>query len=299
MYYIDATIYASRRSPAELELMSAAGGIAVIEPMTWLGTNRQYAETYIEDFERLVGPEARRAHHFGLGYGACIGILPHEAAQTGLAQAVLNAMPRYLEQDNVVAVGEIGLGSGSAGEEEIFRRQVRLARRHELPIVIQARPSDRQELIAKTLTIAAEEGLPARYMLVNGVNEATALNVRRFGAWAGLTVDPNTHLRPEAIVSLIHREGTDGYVLNSAAGRMLGDPLAVPRTARAMAEANLPLSTIEKVTFHNPKWFYSQGHALPLGVWGDKVSALASPERLAPRAQTNGQAYPAEVARVR
>lgn len=297
MHFIDATIYASRRSPAELELMSAAGAISVIEPIAWLGTNRQYAETYLEDFERLVGPEARRAAHFGLGYGACLGILPHEAAQSGVAQAVLNALPRYLEQDNVVAVGEIGLGSAGPAEEEIFRRQVRLARRHELPIVIQARPNDRVEMISRTLSVAAEEGLPARYMLVNGVNEAGALTVRRFGAWVGLTVDPNTHLRPEAIVNLIAREGTDGYVLNSAAGRLMGDPLAVPRTARAMAEANLPGGAIEKVAFHNPKWFFSQGRALPLGIWGDKV--VTHHEPYAGKTTANGRGVAGEVARLR
>lgn len=297
MYFIDATIYASRRSPAELELMSAAGATSVIEPIAWLGTNRQYAETYLEDFERLVGPEARRAAHFGLGYGVCLGILPHEAAQSGVAQAVLNALPRYLEQDNVVAVGEIGLGSAGPAEEEIFRRQVRLARRHELPIVIQARPNDRTEMISRTLSVAAEEGLPARYMLVNGVNEATALTVRRFGAWVGLTIDANTHLRPEAVVNLIAREGTDGYVLNSAAGRLMGDPLAVPRTARAMAEANLPGNAIEKVTFHNPKWFFSQGRALPLGIWGDKL--MLHHEAHAGKATINGRHPAGEVARIR
>lgn len=297
MYFIDATIYASRRSPAELELMSAAGCAAVIEPITWLGTNRQHAETYLEDFERLVGPEARRAAHFGLGYGACLGILPHEATHTGVANAVLNAMPRYLEQDNVVAIGEIGLGNGSPVEEDIFRRQVRLARRHELPVVLQARPTDRPEHVTRMLNVAAEEGLPARYMLVNGVNEASALTVRRFGAWAGLTIDPQTHIRVEAAVGLIAREGTDGYVLNSAAGRLMGDPLAVPRTARAMAEANVPLSAIEKLTFHNPKWFYSQGRALPLGTWGDKVAAALQPEH-AGRAAYAGQPS-AELARLR
>lgn len=297
MHFIDATIYASRRSPAELELMSAAGAISVIEPIAWLGTNRQYAETYLEDFERLVGPETRRAANFGLGYGVCLGILPHEAGQSGVAQAVLNALPRYLEQDNVVAIGEIGLGNAGAAEEEIFRRQVRLARRHELPIVIQGRPSEHTEMISRALTIAAEEGLPPRYMLVNGVNEAGALCARRFGAWVGLTIDPNTHLRPEAIVNLIAREGADGYVLNSAAGRLMGDPLAVPRTARKMAEANLPGNTIEKVAFHNPKWFFSQGRSLPLGIWGDK--AMVHPEGYAEKAAGNGRSAAGEIARVR
>lgn len=289
MYFVDATIYASRRSPMELEQLSASGCTAVIEPLSATGINRQYPETYIDDFERLIGPEARRAAHFGLGYGVCLGILPFEAAHAPLAQAVLHALPRFLEIDNVVAVGEIGLGQGSPVEEEVYRRQVRLARQAGLPIVVQVQPADRAEQVNRALRIATDEGMPTRYILVNGVSEATALTVRRFGSWAGLTIDATTHLSIDAAIDLIAREGTDGFMLNSAAGRVLGDPLALPRAARRMAELNLPMAAIEKVTFHNAKWFFSQGRPLALGVWGGRTASTQQ-ERVDVR--IGSQAFP-------
>lgn len=267
MRYIDPTFYASRRSPAELELMSAAGLVGIVEPTTWYGTSRRYAETYIDDFDRLIGPEARRANHYGIGYAAAVGVTPQEANNFAVAQAVVEAMPRFLKNaENVVALGEIGLERGTGAEEEIFRRQIRLAKQYGLPVVAVLPTHDRREIALRTLTLLSEEGFPAHAVVINGVTDETLPYVREFGCWYGLTIDRNTHLSPERAVHLLQHQGLEGAMIHSAAGRMLGDPLAVPRAARAMREAGFSLDAIEKITYHNPKWFFSQGRPLPLPV---------------------------------
>lgn len=264
MRFIDPTIYASRRSPAELELLATAGVVGLIEPISWVGTGRRYAETYIDDFERLVGPEARRVNHYGINYAVAVGVPAQEANNFAVAQAVLEALPRFIKnQENVVAIGEVGLERATGAEEEILRRQARMARQFNLPLVAVIPTHNRRELTLRMLTIFGEEGLPARSLLMNGVTEETLPYVREYGCWYGFTLDRQTHISPERTLQLVHHHGLDGAMVNSAAGRVLGDPLAVPRLGRMMAEEGIPLEAIEKLTYHNAKWFFSQGRQLP------------------------------------
>lgn len=293
MRFIDPAIYASRRSLPELELMATAGLVAVIEPTTWFGTDRRYPETYFDDYERQLGPEARRAFQAGLGYGAALGVTPHEANNLALAQRVLEVLPRYLANERVVAIGEIGLERGTPAEEEIFRRQLRMARQYSMPVVIQVPMQDRREAISRALTIVSEEQVGAHSVLVNGVTEETLPLVRQFGAWYGLTIDRNTHVSAERAVQLLRQNGLEGAMIHSAAGRLHGDPLAVPKTARLMLDNGFTAQEVEKLTFHNPKWFFSQAHALPLPEAARQYAAAPRQEQpaTAPGYAYNNQPY--------
>jgi predicted metal-dependent TIM-barrel fold hydrolase len=262
--FIDPAIYASRRSYAELELMTAAGLVAVIEPCTVYGTPRRFAETFLDDFERLIGPERQRARKLGLGYAAAVGVPAAEANNPSIATRVLDMLPGYLAQESVVAVGEIGLEQGTEAEERVFVRQVRLARQAGLPVIVAAPTRDRREGLLRTISLLLEEGIAANHVLINGIAEDTLPLVRGFGSWYGLTIDAETHLSPTRAAQLLRHAGVEGAMIHSAAGRIHGDPLAVPRTARALLQAGFPAEEVERLTFHNPKWFFSQGRPLPM-----------------------------------
>jgi predicted metal-dependent TIM-barrel fold hydrolase len=264
LQYIDPSIYASRRSSVELELMSAAGIASVIEPTTIYGAPRNYAETFMDDYDRLIGPERQRARRYGLGYAVCLGVPPQEAANAQMANRVLDALPAQLANECVVALGEIGLEHGTPDEERAFVRQIRIARQAGLPIVVGTPGTHRREGLVRTLALLIEEGMPANYVVINGVTEDTLPLVRGYGCWFGLTIDPETHLSPTRTAQLLRHTGVEGAMIHSAAGRIHGDPLAVPRTARALLQAGFALEEVERLTFHNPKWFFSQGRPLPL-----------------------------------
>lgn len=264
MRFIDPAIYASRRSYAELELMTAAGLVAVLEPFTVYGTPRRFAETFLDDFERLIGPERQRARKLGLGYAAAVGVPAAEANNPAIATRVLDMLPGYLAQEAVVAVGEIGLEQGTEAEERTFVRQVRLARQANLPVIVAAPTRDRREGLLRTISLLLEEGIAANHVLINGVAEDTLPLVRGFGSWYGLTIDAETHLSPTRAAQLLRHAGVEGAMIHSAAGRIHGDPLAVPRTARTLLQAGFPPEEVERLTYHNPKWFFSQGRPLPM-----------------------------------
>lgn len=264
MQFIDPTVYASRRSAAELELMSAAGLTALIEPATIYGSPRRYAETFIDDFDRMVGPERQRARRFGLGYAVCLGLPPQETANASLANRVIDALPGHVTHECVVAIGEIGLEHGTADEERAFVRQLRVARQAGLPVVVSASTSHRRESLTRTLSLLIEEGMPPSFVLINGITEDTLPLVRSYGCWFGLTIDAETHLSPTRAAQLLRHTGVEGAMIHSAAGRVHGDPLAVPRTARTLLQSGFSADDVERLCYHNPKWFFSQGRPLPL-----------------------------------
>ncbi len=49
---------------------------------------------------------------------------------------MLDLLPRYLDKDGVVAVGEIGYDSMTPAEDEAFAAQLALAVEHDLPALV-------------------------------------------------------------------------------------------------------------------------------------------------------------------
>lgn len=73
------------------------------------------------------------------------GIHPHQASTFN--DEVFNEIDQHLTDDKIVAVGEIGLDyyynkSPKEAQEEAFSRQLELAIKHELPVVIHSRDAD-------------------------------------------------------------------------------------------------------------------------------------------------------------
>jgi len=106
---------------------------------------------------------------------ATVGLHPHEAKH-GLA-----GLEELLSQPGVVAVGECGLDyhydhSPRDEQREMFARQIALAHRYELPLVIHTR-----EAWAETFEILDREGVPPQtifHCFTGGPEEAAAGVVR-------------------------------------------------------------------------------------------------------------------------
>lgn len=92
------------------------------------------------------------------GIFATVGFHPHEAKK--MTDSALQELDRLCAHPKVVAVGEIGLDfyrnlSPRQVQLEVFRKQLALARRHNLPVVIHSRNAPQD-----TLTILAEWAEP-------------------------------------------------------------------------------------------------------------------------------------------
>jgi uncharacterized protein len=258
MRIIEPHIHMFSRTTDDYYMMAAAGIECVVEPAFWLGSDRTSVSSCTDYFEHLITVESVRANKYGIEYFTCIGLNPKEANNLSLANKVVDNLEPFLQRDRVVGVGEIGFDLITDAEEEIFRRQLKLAVKYEMPTVVHTPHQNKRVGTEKILKIVNEENLDLSKTLVDHNTEETIAMTLDSGVWAGLTVYPITKLSSERAVQIIRKYGTDRIMINSSADWGYSDPLLVPKTVTNMRLAGFSREEIEKVVFYNPYNFYKQ-----------------------------------------
>ena len=258
MKYFDPHIHMLSRTTDDYENMAAAGIVGIVEPAFWQGQPRTQVGTFVDYFDSLIGWERFRASQFGIRHFCTIGLNPKESNDVALAEGVMKLIPRYLEKDGVVGVGEIGYDDISENEERFFAEQLEMAKAFKLPALVHTPHRDKKTGTERTLALVREVGIPEELVIVDHLNEITLPLVRETGCWCGHSVYPETKMSEQRMVALLKQYGTDKMVVNSAADWGRSDPLKVPKTAEAMRAAGFGEADIETVLFHNPIAFFAQ-----------------------------------------
>ena len=124
-----------------------------------------------------------------------VGIHPHQAGEhAGDLDAAMNRLDADLTTHGAVALGEIGLDyhydfSPRDIQQEVFRRQLRLARKRDLPVIIHTR-----EATEDTFRLLADESAGLRvvfHCFTGGIEmAATALDMGAVLSFAGIVTFP-------------------------------------------------------------------------------------------------------------
>lgn len=246
----------------DYELMALAGVEAILEPAFWLGQPRTHVGTFLDYFDTLLGWERYRAAQYGIHHFCAIALNPKEANDDRVNGGVIDAMPRYLAKDGVLAVGEIGFDDMTAREEKFFAAQLELARVHGLPALIHTPHRDKKQGVQRTLDLLRDVGFPYERALVDHNNEETVALCADTGCYMGFSIYPDTKMDEARIVTLLQRWGTDRMILNSACDWGKSDPLKVARAAHRMRRGGFPADDIDKVVWRNPIAFFAQSGRL-------------------------------------
>jgi uncharacterized protein len=263
MRIFDPHIHMTSRTTDDYERMAAAGVRALVEPAFWLGQPRTSVETFADYFDGLVGWEPFRAGQFGIRHHAAIALNPKEANDPRCT-GVLDLLPRYLEKDGVVAVGEVGYDSMTPAEDEAFAAQLALAAAHDLPALVHTPHRDKARGTERTLAVVKESGLDPGRVLVDHLNEVTVDLVQGSGCWMGFSIYPETKMSPPRMVEILRTHGTERMLVNSAADWGRSDPLLTRVTADAMFAAGFTDDDVDRVLWRNPAEFYGQSGRLAL-----------------------------------
>ncbi|GMQ87090.1 MAG: TatD family hydrolase [Gammaproteobacteria bacterium] len=264
MQYFDPHIHMLSRTTDDYENMAAAGIVGVVEPAFWQGQPRTQVGTFIDYFDSLIGWEQFRASQFGIRHFCTIGLNPKETNNVEMAEGVMKLMPRYLEKDGVVAVGEIGYDDMTDAEERFFAEQIQLGMDHDLPILIHTPHRDKKRGTERTLALVKETGVNEEMVIVDHLNETTLPLVLETGCWRGHSVYPQTKMSEVRMAALLKQYGLEKMVVNSAADWGRSDPLKVPKTGEAMRAAGFSEADIETVLFTNPITFFAQSGRISL-----------------------------------
>jgi uncharacterized protein len=265
MKLFDPHIHMTSRTTDDYQAMARAGIVALVEPAFWLGQPRTHVGTFEDYFASLIGWERFRASQFGIRHYCTLALNPKEANNPRVAPGVLELLPRYLEKDRVVAVGEIGFDDATAEEEKYFARQLELAMQFALPVLIHTPHRDKKRGTERSLALVRELKFPEERALIDHNNEETLPLVLQTGCWAGHSIYPDTKMDEDRMVALVQKYGSERILINSAADWGVSDPLKVPRTAARMREARIPEGDIERIVWKNPVAFFGQSGRLDLG----------------------------------
>jgi len=264
MKIFDPHIHMTSRTTDDYASMAQNGILVIVEPSFWLGQPRTNVGSFIDYFNSLLGWERFRASQFGIRHFCTIGLNPKEANNPKLAEEVLSLLPRYLQKDGVVAVGEIGYDDQTDAEERVFARQLELAMEMDLPVLVHTPHRDKKRGTIRSLDLIRSVGFPEKRALIDHNTEETLPLVLDTGCWAGHTIYPHTKMDEVRMVKLVKEYGSERILINSAADWGISDPLKVPKTTDLMLESGITLQTIRTIVWDNPSHFFSQSQRLDL-----------------------------------
>lgn len=262
MNMFDPHIHMTSRTTRDYEEMAKEGIVAIVEPAFWVGQPRTHVGTFEDYFLSLLGWERFRASQFGITHFCTLALNPKEANNPTVAQGVLELLPRYLEKDNVVAVGEIGFDDQTDAEERCFLAQMSLAMEFDLPVLIHTPHRDKKRGTERSLALVRDVGIAEERVLIDHNTEETLPMVLDTGCWAGHSIYPHSKMDEARMVALVQRYGGERILINSAADWGVSDPLKVPKTVKAMKEVNIPQETIQTIVWKNPVEFFGQSGRL-------------------------------------
>jgi predicted metal-dependent TIM-barrel fold hydrolase len=264
MKMFDPHIHMTSRTTDDYDAMAKAGIVAIVEPAFWLGQPRTHVGSFEDYFLSLTGWERFRASQFGIRHYCTIAINPKEANVPELAKGVLELMPRYLEKDGVLAVGEIGFDDMTKAEEEMFFAQIEMARDAGLPILVHTPHRDKKRGTERTIALVREAKFPEERVLIDHNNEETLPLTLATGCWAGHSIYPNTKMDEARMVALVQKYGAERIIINSAADWGVSDPLKVPKTVDLMRKSGISEAQIEQIVWRNPIAFFAQSGRLDI-----------------------------------
>lgn len=260
MRYIEPHGHMVSRTTDDYLDMVTAGCRAVCEPAFWAGFDRSSAEGFYDYFRQLTEHEPKRAAKFGLPHYTWLCINPKEAEDVKLAEEVIGLIPEFIDQPNVLGIGEIGLNKNSRNELKVLEMHVDLAARLDQLILVHT-PHLEDKLKGTRLIVDVLRGHPRvrpERVIIDHVEEHTIDVALDAGFWAGMTLYPESKCTPARAIDMIEVYGSERLWMNSACDWGVSIPLAVPRTAIEMRRRGHSAEAVDRLVYENPRRFMSQ-----------------------------------------
>lgn len=262
MIIIEPHIHMFSRTTEDYQAMYEQGIRVTVEPSFWLGSPRRHAGTFWDYFELILDFEAGRAERFGIDHYANIAVNPKEAEDVGLAHETIDGMDRFWAHERCLAVGEIGYNLITENEEEVFMRQLEIAKARNMLVMIHT-PHDTPKVskkvgVERTIAVLKELNYDNNRIIIDHNTEDTMDLTRDADTWAGMTVYPYSKLNPVRAIDILKKWGLEKTMVNSSADWGVSDPTTLPKIAGHMKKSGFTEKQTEKLLFENPLAFYKQ-----------------------------------------
>jgi uncharacterized protein len=249
---IDAHIHADTRPYEDFEKMAVAGVDKAVscahDPM-----RMSTSEVVLDHIHRIMENDTNRAAKNGLKLFSAVGVHPRSISPD--YQIVINKLPELLDNENVVAIGEIGLETASDLEIEVFKKQLCLAQDMGQKVIVHTPRTNKKDVTEITASLI-EDNIDTSLVQLDHVDHSILGRVIEFEGLLGITVQPQKMMASEA-VSMMDEYGYDRFVLDSDMSSSPSDPLSVPKTVHRLRLSGVNENDIKKVSYTNVSDFYS------------------------------------------
>jgi predicted metal-dependent TIM-barrel fold hydrolase len=259
MRFIDAHLHSDMIEDIQLQKLVMMGMEAAIVPSPHMFLGNPPLDTLFRIWDRFVTLEVTTAQTLGYESYASLSVPFIGLGESDTAKA-LSVLPGLLEHERVVAMGEIGLDTGTDYEVDLFREHLRIAKAHDLPVIlhtpIRLAPQG-AKVTPRILEIIREEGFPEEKCVFDHAGEATLDFRMSTGGMVGLSVCWDK-MPPEVAARYVidNPEKRGRIIINSELGGEGNDYFMVPRVMLAMKLFGLDTAAIEEVCYQNPKAFF-------------------------------------------
>jgi predicted metal-dependent TIM-barrel fold hydrolase len=258
MRHIDPHLHTILLDDGVMTKIALSGMEACVTPMLHSMNGISEADAVLRLWDRMVGFEVKRGG--AIGYETYVSLSVPFYGLTGKGvEECLERLPEFLKHDRVVAMGEMGLDTGTELEERLFRAQLQMAIERDLPVIchtpIRLAPQG-PEIIPKIIQIIKEEGFPMHRVILDHAGESTFAARLDSGAMVGLSICMDK-LPPEPAAALVmkNRQYLDRFIVNSEVAS--GDGyFTIPMVALALRRAKFPYEDVYQLVYDNPRDFF-------------------------------------------
>ena len=206
----------------------------------------------LNHLNRILEFDTKRASEYGLDLKVALGIHP---ANTSInPELIFENLYKWIENKQIVAIGEIGLEDLTDAEIDIFKRQLDIADETDSKVIIHTPRKNKSDVLDVILDIVPQH-LDESQAVIDHVNPDVVGKLEDTNYMLGLTVQPQKMEKEDAI-SILDKYGFDNFLLNSDISNKPSDPLSVAKTVRELTRLGYNEKDIEKVSHKNAEKFF-------------------------------------------
>lgn len=248
---IDTHMHADSRSSEDFEKMYLAG-IKTAITCSYYPYKIEHEIILLNHLNRILEYDTKRAGEYGLDLKVALGIHPTNTIKN--PEPIYESLYKWIENKQIVAIGEIGLEDLTDEEIATFKKQLDIADDTSSKVIIHTPRKNKKDVLKKILEILPQH-LDEKQAVIDHINPEVVHDAIDTDCMLGLTVQPQKMDKHEAI-SILDEYGFDNFLLNSDISNKASDPLSVPKTIRELERLNYNSRDIEKISHKNAQEFF-------------------------------------------
>ena len=249
---IDTHLHADARSGEDFREMYLAG-IDTAITCSYYPYKIPQDNILLNHLNRILELDTKRAREYGLNLKVALGIHPTNSNIN--PEIIFENLYKWIESEEIIAIGEIGLEDLTENEINIFKKQLDIANDTKSKVIIHTPRKNKSEVLKVILDIIPQH-INENQAVIDHINQNVIDNAIDTDCILGVTVQPQKMDKFEAI-SILDEYGFDKFLLNSDISNKPSDPLSVPKTIRELTRRGYKKSEIEKVAKKNAEKFFN------------------------------------------